>query len=59
MLFKPVSDNFSGLLFTKKDSSKQILTFTKELNHEQANQTAHRSCTCYVIIFIAVVVLFF
>lgn len=39
MLFKPVSDNFSGFLFTKKDSSKQILTFT-EFNHGQANGTA-------------------
>lgn len=42
MLFKPVSDNFSGFLFTKKkkkDSSKQILTFT-EFNHGQAKGAA-------------------
>lgn len=42
---------FQWFIVHKNDSSKQILTFTKELNHEQANQTAHRSCSCYVIIF--------
>lgn len=42
---------FQWFIVHKKDSSKRILTFTKELNLEQANQTAHRSCSCYVIIF--------
>lgn len=50
MLFKTVSDNFSGLLFTKQNLQNNI-DFHKKLNHEQANQTAHCSCS-YVIIFL-------
>lgn len=41
---------FSGLLFTNRNLQKRVSTFT-ESNHEQANQTAHRSSSCYVIVF--------
>lgn len=59
MLFRPGSGKFSGLLFTQKDSSKETLTFTQELNHEQANQQHTVTVVVMWLFFIAVAALFF
>lgn len=48
------SDQFlaiSVVYCSQKRFFKTDTDFHKELNHEQANQTAHRSCSCYVILF--------